>query len=228
MSADTGNPMPWYQPPTATQPPQPWPWPRDLVFGAETPSPWAPGSYPARLGQAEDDAPTLYYPDVLSALAGPLDDGVLQQLSEALAPLGMSIARGPDFRDGSEVTLVLSAAAGAPDAWQALHRLRSIRGTSTLGPAASAAVDGLALRRLYLTGMPAKDGHSGNDRAAVTLLAVPPRTDPSRVPGGRRPVVAVIDSGVGRHPWLDGTARDPFWLDAPDLQWKTAPPGPSA
>jgi hypothetical protein len=222
--ADTGSPTLWYEPPADAQPPE---WPSDIIIGTEAPTVGIPGTRPARLGRTEDDAPTFYFPDVLSALVDTIDDAVIQQLNSALATLGMSLTRGAAFRGDSEVTLMLSAATGDPDAWQALRHLRSMPWPKDADDPTNAAVEGLALRRLYITGMPAKRGHAGTDRAAVTLLAVPPRSDPARVPGGRRPVVAVIDSGVGRHHWLEGTAADPFWLDARNLGWTGAPPGPA-
>ncbi|HEU5333825.1 MAG TPA: hypothetical protein VFU73_13690, partial [Actinocrinis sp.] len=210
MSTDTGEPSLWYQPPAGARSPA---WPQNPLLGTVAPSTGNPGSYPARLGETEDAAPTFYYPDVLSAVPATLDDDVVRELSDGLSPLGMSLSRGPAFRAGSEVTLMLTAAPGttdAPDAWQALQQLRALRGTPPLGPAASAAVDGLALRRLYMTGMPAKEGHGGADRAAVTLFAAPPaRADASRVPGVRRPGVAVNDSGVRHPPRLTGADGDP-------------------
>lgn len=223
-TTDTGDPTLWYEPPADAQPPS---WPSDILLGTEAPSVGIPGTRPARLGRTEDDAPTFYFPDVLSALADTIDEAVIQRLSDALSPLGMSVTRGAAFRGDNEVTLMLSATSGEPDAWPALQHLRSMPWPKDAGDPADAAVEGLALRRLYITGMPAKEGHAGTDRAAVTLLAVPPRSDPARVPGGRRPVVAVIDSGVGRHPWLQGPAADPVWLDARDLGWTGAPPGPA-
>jgi hypothetical protein len=64
-------------------------------------------------------------------------------------------------------------------------------------------------------GMPAKEGH-GTTRAGLQLVGVepPPRSETVRA-GGRRPVVAVLDTPVGEHPWLgDGTGDDAFWQDA--------------
>ena len=222
--------MLWYQPPADAQSLE---WPQNVEYDAVGLSVGIPpGSYPARFGAAEDDEPTLYYPDVLSAVADTVDDDVIRELSEALSALNMSIARGPAFRGGHEVTLMLGTIAegeGEPEAWAALERLREMAAPGDGNPAplsakTSAAVKELALRRLYITGMPAKDGHSAGDRAAVTLLAVPARTDPSRIPGGRRPVVAIIDSGVGEHPWLTA-GDDPFWFDARDHGWTGAPQG---
>ena len=225
MSTDAGKPILWYQPPTGAPSPR---WPQNLDLGTDAASTGIPGSLPARLADAEDGAPTFYYPDVLSAVTHTIDDEVIQGFCDALSALGLTVTRGPAFRGGGETTLMLTAATERPDAWEALRLLRSLRGTPPLSPAAAAAVDGLALRRLYVIGMPAKDGHGGADRAAVTLLTEPPaRAGAARVPGGRRPVVALVDSGVGRHPWLAGAAGDPFWLDARGLGWAGAPPGPA-
>ncbi|NUT32134.1 MAG: S8/S53 family peptidase [Hamadaea sp.] len=68
-------------------------------------------------------------------------------------------------------------------------------------------------------GAPAKEGHTGVARLAVAVPCYPPaRRADATVPGGRRPVVAVLDTGVGDHPWFgDGGRRS--WIDARDLGW---------
>jgi hypothetical protein len=162
-----------------------------------------------------DGAPTLYRPHALSALAETIDDGVLEQLNAALAPLSVTIGRGAAPHGGAELDLALGGAGREPDAWEALRTLRTLPGRQPVSPAVAAAIDGLELWRYYFLGMPAKEGHAGTAREAVTVLVPPPpRSDPQHVPGGRRPVVALIDSGIGPHPWLDGTATDSFWTDA--------------
>lgn len=64
-------------------------------------------------------------------------------------------------------------------------------------------------------GMPAKEGH-GTTRAGLLLVGVEPPPRSETVPAaGRRPVVAVLDTPVGEHPWLgDGAGDDAFWQDA--------------
>jgi Subtilase family len=229
MSADNrgskpdADPIRYYQPPAVVQSPQ---WPKDVLVGD-----FGPASLRAKLERTAGGAPTLYRPDTLAALAGTVDDAVLAQLNAGLAPLNWSLTLGDATERGDEVTLKLSAVAGGGplDAWQALEQLRSLRGTSGITPATSAAIDGLALQRLYfagLKGLPAKDGHAGVPREAVAMVGAPQvRSAPDWVPGGRRPVVALIDSGVGRHPWLAGADGDPFWVDATALGWTGAPNG---
>jgi len=233
MSTDGENPTRWYQRSAVTQQPQdPPPEPRAGQTGDAA---GTPGSHPAKWGPTGGGASTLYYPGALSALADTIDGSVLGELNAGLAELHWSIRRGDALRGGGEVTLVLSAAEGEPDAWQALQRLHALRGTPALSPAATAAVDGLALRRLYFVGMPdsinsmpARDWHAGTAREAITVVTPPPtRSHPDHVPGGRRPVVAVIDSGIGHHPWLAGAQDDAFWIDAGTLGWTGAPPGPA-
>jgi hypothetical protein len=219
MSADNENPTPWYQPPAAAGTPE---WPKNLLLGDRELSPFR-----GRLAQTDGGAPTLYRADTLAAPAETVDDDVLAQLNTALAPLHWSVTRGAPGR-GGELVLDLSAADGEPDAWRALEQLRAVRGVPGTGPAVSAAIGGLDLQRLYFVGMPARDGHAGTPREATTLVGTPPtRSAADRVPGGRRPVVALIDSGVGRHPWLGGADGDPFWTDAEALGWTGALAGPA-
>src|SRR6266568_8450299 len=156
MSADNENPTRWYQPPADERTPE---WPKDLLVGDQELAPFR-----GRLAQTDGGAPTLYRADTLVATADAVDDAVLAQLNAGLAPRSWSIARGALGR-GGEVTLDLSAAEGAPDAWIALQQLRTVRAAPGTGPAVAAAIGGLALQRFYFVGpLPAKDGHVATGR----------------------------------------------------------------
>lgn len=62
-----------------------------------------------------------------------------------------------------------------------------------------------------------KQGHGDAGKVPVVLF-VPPPTRPAS--GGRRPVVALLDTGVdGTHPWLTGTPDAPVVTDAAGLGW---------
>jgi hypothetical protein len=66
-----------------------------------------------------------------------------------------------------------------------------------------------------------KQGHGDTGRAPVAVLAAAPsRRRLTELPGCRRPVVALLDTGVGGHPWLPGEPDDdPFWVDAATRGW---------
>jgi hypothetical protein len=74
--------------------------------------------------------------------------------------------------------------------------------------------------RQGLYGDPAKEGHAGVGRAAISMASYPPpRLPDTAVPGGRRPVVAILDTRIGSHDWLDGSGDDRCWVDARALDW---------
>ena len=65
-------------------------------------------------------------------------------------------------------------------------------------------------------------------RVPVKMLAQsPPRRRPlADVPGGRRPVVALLDTAVEQHPWLEPDPERPdddFWIDARHKGWLPGP-----
>jgi len=105
-----------------------------------------------------------------------------------------------------------------PDAYHALRLLRQ----ATAGGADAAAVAQISLDHLLFAistigGLPITEGHGDGARVPVAVLASPPRRRPlAEVPGGRRPVVVVLDTGIGTHPWLNptGDPQDHFWVDA--------------
>src|SRR6185436_14593612 len=75
-----------------------------------------------------------------------------------------------------------------------------------------------------------KDTHGLPFQPLLLWLPEPRRRALAELPGGRRPVVAILDLAVSAHPWFDtrGDADDPILLDAtmegPDA-W-TSTPGP--
>jgi hypothetical protein len=70
-----------------------------------------------------------------------------------------------------------------------------------------------------------KQGHGDLGRVPVMVYAPAPPWHPRDWAGqaaGRRPVVAVPDTGVAAHPWLAGAPGDPVVLDAAALGWSAA------
>jgi len=117
-----------------------------------------------------------------------------------------------------------AAAAGSPpDAYQALRLLRqATAGGSHEAVAAHLSLDHLFFAISAIDGMPITEGHGDRSRVPVAVLASPPRRRPTAdVPGGRRPVVAVLDTGIGEHTWLGTSdpANPDFWVDAKELGW---------
>jgi ElaB/YqjD/DUF883 family membrane-anchored ribosome-binding protein len=100
----------------------------------------------------------------------------------------------------------------APDPWAALVALRRTIGLDELG--------GVGLEHLTMAatveidGAPAGQGPSvseGGERITMStgdrnpvrvFLPRPERAAPASLPAGRRPVVSVLDTGIGMHPWL--------------------------
>lgn len=90
----------------------------------------------------------------------------------------------------------------------AVHTLPA-PGETLLGPADNEA-----------KGLGTKEGHAGDIGAVPVMVFAPP--PPWTARPGRRPVVAVLDSGVKAHPWLAGSPGDPvvwyaseFWSEQP-------------
>ena len=80
-----------------------------------------------------------------------------------------------------------------------------------------------------VTGMPIREGHSLEnqgrpERLPIALLTpAPPRTERAALPAGRRPVIALLDTGFTGHGWVSAgdPPDDPFVLAAdwaPDRQ----------
>jgi hypothetical protein len=69
-------------------------------------------------------------------------------------------------------------------------------------------------------------------RVPVRVLGPQPGSRPGHggTGGGRRPVVALLDTGIDDHPWLGPADHrlggDGFWVDARDLGWNPGPRAP--
>jgi hypothetical protein len=92
----------------------------------------------------------------------------------------------------------------------------------------------LQLDRLLIDGLPAHKPHAltrGDfNRVPVAVLtpSPPPRHGRDELPARRRPVIALFDTAISRHPWLDATdPGDPSWLDAEDYDCKLGPRAPA-
>jgi subtilisin family serine protease len=91
------------------------------------------------------------------------------------------------------------------------------------------------LAELVLDGDPAHKGGGALTRGDFNRVPVavlnsnpPPRREPTGLPGGRRPVIALFDTAISRHPWLDAAdPADPVWLDAEDFGCKLGPRAPA-
>ncbi len=131
----------------------------------------------------------------------------------------------------------------APDAWTALVALREyFADKGNLAKSQRAEAPRLGLDHLLMAasdtqGTPYTGGgsvsgsgeialHTGDRNPVHVLMAEPARTTPpSGLTGGRRPVIAVVDTGIGEHPWLpvDVPAGDPVVEVSQDFQdWITA------
>ena len=113
----------------------------------------------------------------------------------------------------------------APDAWEVLQRARA-----SVGPEVRAAmgldhilmgtgpdIGGAPFTSGHgVEGAPFTSGHGVEEygragsggRQPVSWLGAPPARRPAADLNGPRPVVAVVDTGCGEHPWLTDVARD--------------------
>jgi len=117
----------------------------------------------------------------------------------------------------------------APDAWTALVALREYFGDrnnlarSNRAEAPRLGLDHLLMAAADTQGTPYTGGgsvsgtgeialHTGDRNPVQVLMELPARVaSAADLPIGRRPVVAVVDTGIGEHPWLpvDFPAGDP-------------------
>ncbi|HEY0637804.1 MAG TPA: S8 family serine peptidase [Pseudonocardiaceae bacterium] len=180
--------------------------------------------------------PTVYVGDTL-LVPDDLVDRLGGPLSEAARPFGLEPVL--DERDRYRAGLLARAGAGTPtvvrirlqpigppvdvDAWAVLQSLRG-GAPVDLQPE----LPRIGLNHLLgggwpsMQGTPVLPGHDGGPlseyaqpgrgaRSPVAYVGHPPvRREKSRT---RRPVVAVLDTGVGNHPWLDGLVRRGVDLD---------------
>ncbi len=196
-----------------------------------------------------DGAPTVYRADVLLAPARLLREHPgLEEINAILAEVGWHLA--VDQQDGHGTVAVLRLGHVADlhpgtrpkrllqqrlDAWEALRVLRlGSRGSDTAKVVAQLSLDHL----LFATtsgpgGMPITEGHPGQPKTVLSdhvgrspvamLIPAPPR-DAAVQSAGRRPVVAVLDTGCGVHTWFTASAGDPFVVDAGSRGWSTKVP----
>lgn len=116
------------------------------------------------------------------------------------------------------------AGGGAPadpaDAWEALRVLRESVRRDGVDQGLRDAVDRIELEHLLFGATvtppqpdPSTEGHpatvsfpwpGSGDHTPVMLVGLkPPERRPlNAIPGGRRPLIAVLDTGIGQHPWL--------------------------
>jgi hypothetical protein len=91
----------------------------------------------------------------------------------------------------------------------------------------------LQLDQLLIDGLPAHKGgaltRGDFDRVPVAVMTPSPprRRGRDEMPERRRPVIALFDTAISRHPWLDtadtadtAETADPIWLDAEDYGCK--------
>ncbi|MDP9115920.1 MAG: S8/S53 family peptidase [Actinomycetota bacterium] len=117
-----------------------------------------------------------------------------------------------------------STATKPPDAWRVLQSFRALVGRDDPGQR-HVALDHLMILAPYVSGSPyvnasrigeyAVPGWGG--RAPVAWIGPAPARRADKALACRRPVVAVLDTGVGEHPWLtpDVVRRDASVLGVP-------------
>jgi subtilisin family serine protease len=138
------------------------------------------------------------------------------------------------------------AAAQSVDAWEALNALRESVQRNDVDDGLRDAVNRIELEHLLFgAGVnpappgPSTEGHpatvsfpwpGSGGHTPVTLVdrAAPMRRPIGDIPGGRRPLIAVLDTGIGGHPWLreaggpaagsSSSSSDSFVLDDEELQ----------
>jgi hypothetical protein len=190
-----------------------------------------------RSPDARRPEPTAYRADTLLVpLRQALDAETIARYNKALDPLGVEMVVvlprserwaaamrrfNPDFPIPVLMRLKDDAVTDrAPDPWAALVALRRSVGAADL--------NGVGLEHLTMAasveieGAPAGQGPSvadsqgerialsTGDRDPVRIfMPRPVRRDPAALPALRRPAVAVLDTGIGPHPWLPITGADP-------------------
>ncbi|TDV54080.1 S8 family peptidase [Actinophytocola oryzae] len=123
----------------------------------------------------------------------------------------------------------------APDPWagyvvlqDALGERVANYGLDHLLMPASITVGGAPVAHGPSTGTPVAHGpsvdggivmHTGDRNPVAVLMPKPVRPKAEFLPGGRRPVVAVLDTGIGPHPWWDDQdPTDPIYEVSQDFQ----------
>jgi hypothetical protein len=123
----------------------------------------------------------------------------------------------------------------APDPWAAYVVLEDVLGERVrdygldhLLMSASPMVGGAPVSNGGSVGTPVSNGgsvggglalYTGNRDPVAVLMPQPVRPKAASLPGGRRPVVAVLDTGFGPHPWWDNQDQaDPIIEGAQEFQ----------
>ena len=153
---------------------------------------------------------------------------------------------------GADVTADGGAPAAPVDSWEVLRTLREAVQRDGVDDGLRDAVGRIELEHLLFGATvqppqpdPSTEGHpatvsfpwpGSGGHSPVTLVGLRPpvRRPLGGIPGGRRPLIAVLDTGIGRHPWLRdeaesarddaggsaaaGVSRDSFVVDDEELQ----------
>jgi Subtilase family len=162
-------------------------------------------------------------------------DGGLESVNGPLeSEAGWSLRKESDQGtvEGVVLPLLLSPSEGGAIATTppgALCVLRDIATRRGVG-----ARRGLVLDDLLIDGMPAHKGGAltrgdfNRVPVAVVTPSPPPRRERGGLPDRRRPVIALFDTAISPHPWLDtDDPDDPIWLDAEDYGCKLGPRAPA-
>ncbi|MFP5334956.1 MAG: S8 family peptidase [Actinomycetes bacterium] len=182
--------------------------------------------------------PTAYVADQLVVAAGVDQAAMLTRLERAarechatleLEPLGTQLSeQGHDVPRTVRLLPADDGPAEPRDAWQVLQRFRAAAGGHHAAVGLDHLLFGIAdpvglpqTEGHGTTGLPQTEGHGTGDhlvagrggRAPVTWVGQRPHRRPDRELTGRRPVVAVLDTGCGPHPWLDGVVQTDVRLD---------------
>jgi hypothetical protein len=162
--------------------------------------------------------PTIYRPAQLLVperlLADPTFLTHLRDTLDAIQLAHESPVSGPKATSNVRLAVRLVAKSGRRldgpiDAWHALQALHVAAGSN---PEIMEQMTHVSLSHLFfastvsghgLSGAPGMEGHHG-DNTGRTPVFMPHIGPPQRglPPGGRRAVVAVLDTGCGDHPWL--------------------------
>ncbi|HEU4421876.1 MAG TPA: S8/S53 family peptidase, partial [Pilimelia sp.] len=182
-----------------------------------------------QLADAEPGVLTAYRTDVLLLPTAAIAD--IGGLNALLAGAGLRHALGDPLPGGAgRFTPVRVAAGTALTVWGAIRAQASGR-AAVAAVASGASPDRLvsadtltvAAGGPAATGAGSKQGHGDLGRVPVSLNLPAPPWRPFT--GRRRPVVAVLDTGVDSHRWwADAPADDRFVVDAEEFD---GPPGPS-
>jgi hypothetical protein len=148
--------------------------------------------------------------------------GLQLVLPPPLSRLGQDLLPYLDYLDQLPRAVALRVRPGAPptevDSWVALQRLRAAAsGEQPMLPPAVVeriSVEHLLTSTVTISGTPGSWESSGStangsyvrgtagNRIPVALAAQPPHRHPVGELPGRRPVIAVLDSGIAPHPWF--------------------------